>query len=118
MIGTAAARLAASARGRAAVLAAALGAAVLLALSPGGLAPAAARAVLAAAAIAALAVLVRSRSRAPPAPAPLAVIARTPLASGSGLAVVEAGPRRLLVGFGREGVRLVADLGAAREDAP
>jgi flagellar protein FliO/FliZ len=112
VIGAAASRLAASPRGRAAVLAAALAAAGLLALSPGGLAPMAARAVLAAAALAALAVLARRRSRAAPAPAPLAVVAKEPLAGGAGLAIVEAGSRRLLVGFGRDGVRLVADLGA------
>jgi hypothetical protein len=118
VIARAVSRLAASPRGRAAVLAAAVAAAALLALSPGGLAPAAARAALAAAAIAALAVLARRRTRAARAPAPLAVVAREPLANGTGLAVVEAGSRRLLVGFGRDGVRLVADLGASEARTP
>jgi Flagellar biosynthesis protein, FliO len=118
VIAAAVTRLAASPRGRAAVLAAAVAAAALLALSPGGLAPAAARAALAAAAVAALAVLARRRTRAAPAPLPLAVVARQPLANGSGLAVVEAGPRRLLVGFGRDGVRLLADLGASDGRTP
>jgi flagellar protein FliO/FliZ len=112
VIAAAVARLAASPRGRAGVLAAAVAGAALLALSPGGLGPAAARAALAAAAIAALAFLARRRSRTAQGPAPLAIVAREPLANGSGLALVEAGSRRLLVGFGRDGVRLVADLGA------
>jgi Flagellar biosynthesis protein, FliO len=120
VIAEAAARVGASPRGRAAMLAAALCAAGVLALSPGALAPAAARAALGAAAIAALAVVARRRSvaAAATAPAALAVIAREPLAGGTGLALVQAGSRHLVVGFGRDGVRLVADLGPAREEAP
>ncbi len=118
MIAGAAARLAASPRGRAAMLGAALLAAALLALSPGEAAPAAARAALAAAAIAAAAVLFRRRSRRPALATALAIVAREPLAGGAGLALVEAGRRRLLVGFGRDGVRLVADLGASEGDHP
>ena len=90
MIAAAAARLAGSPRRRAAVLGLALGAAALLA----------------------------RRSSRPPATAPFAVVAREHLANGAGLALVEAGSRRLLVGFGREGVRLVADLGTAGKEAP
>lgn len=111
MIAAAAARLAASPRGRAAVLAAAVPAAALVALSPGGLSTAAARAALAAAAVGAVAALLRRRAR-PAATAPLAVVAREALAPGAGLAVVHADGRRLLVGFGRDGVSLVRDLGA------
>jgi hypothetical protein len=118
VIAAAAARLAASPRGRAAILGATLLASALLALSPGEIAPAAARAALAAAAIAAAAVLFQRRSRTPATPAPLAIVAREPLAGGAGLALVEAGPRRLLVGFGRDGVRLVADLGAGEGERP
>jgi Flagellar biosynthesis protein, FliO len=118
VIAAAAARLAGSPRRRAAVLGVALGAAALLALSPGGLAPAAARGALTAAAVAALAALARRRTPSPARPAPLSIVAREPLANGAGLALVEVGSRRFLVGFGRDGVRLVADLGAAEREVP
>jgi flagellar protein FliO/FliZ len=98
--------------GRAAALVAAPLAAVLLALAPGELAPTAARAAVAALVIALAALVVRRRGSPAPA-APLAVVAREPLAGAAGLALVEAGGRRLLLGFGRDGVRLVADLGPA-----
>lgn len=117
MIAATAARLAGSPRGRAGVAAAAIGGAVLLALSSGAVAPLAARGALAAAAIGTAALLVRRRT-APGAPAPIAVVARAPLPGGTGLAVVEAGSRRLLVGFGRDGVRLVAELGPAEGRRP
>lgn len=107
----AAARLASSPRARAAAPFAAFGVAALLALAPGGLAPAAARAALVAAALAGALLLVRRRGGPRPA-APLAVLARAPLAAGAALALVDAGGRRLLVGVGRDGVRLVADLDA------
>jgi flagellar biogenesis protein FliO len=71
---------------------------------------AAARAGLAAAAIGALAALVRRRGRPSVAPQ-LSVVARAPLGGDAGLALVEAGGRRLLVGHGRGGVSLVAELG-------
>ena len=118
MIAATAARLAASPRGRVAILGATLLAAALLAVSPGEVAPAAARAALAAAAIAVATALVRRRGRRPAGAASLAVLAREPLAGGAGLALVEAGRRRLLVGFGRDGVRLVADLGVHEGDHP
>jgi flagellar protein FliO/FliZ len=115
VIGGAAFLLAASSpRARAAMLGAAALAAVLLALAPGALAPAAARAALVAGAIAGIALLAQRRARPAP-PTPLAVLARKPIAPGAGLALVDADGRRLLVGFGRDGVRLVADLGAAAE---
>ena len=107
----AAGRLARSPRGRAALAVASVPAAALLALSPGGLTTAAARAGLAAAAIAAAAALLRRRGRAEVAPQ-LSVLFREPLAGDAGLAVVEAAGRRLLVGYARGGVSLVADLGA------
>ncbi len=50
---------------------------------------------------------------APALPAPVAVLARAPLGPGLGVALLEAGGRRLLVGWGKDGVRLVRDLGAA-----
>jgi hypothetical protein len=117
VIGAAAGRLVGTPRARAAVLCLAPLAAILLALAPGPLAPAAARAALVAAALGGAVVLVRRRAGASPA-APLAVVARTPLASGAALALVDADGRRLLVGVGRDGVRLVADLGAARRGEP
>jgi flagellar protein FliO/FliZ len=112
VIGGAAARLVATPRARAALLGLAPVAAIGLALAPGRLAPAAARAALLAAAMGAALVLVRRGARPAPA-APLAVVARAPLASGVGVALVEADGRRFLVGIGRDGVSLVADLGAA-----
>lgn len=72
----------------------------------------AARAALVAAALAALVLLVRRRGRPAPAACPVAILARAPLGPGLGLALVEAGGRRLLVGWGKDGVRLVRDLGA------
>jgi len=71
----------------------------------------AARAALALVAIASVVFLVRRRAQAAAAPEPIAVLARAPLAPGLGVALVEAGGRRLLVGWGKEGVRLVRDLG-------
>ena len=106
---------AASRQGRMAALVAAPLAAALLALAPGELAPTAARAAVAALVVALAALVVRRRGR-PALAAPLVVVAREPLAGATGLAVVEAGGRRLLLGFGRDGVRLVADLGAPTRD--
>jgi hypothetical protein len=106
----AARRIARSPRGRATIAVAAVPATALLALSPAGLSSAAARAGLAAMAIAAVAALVRRRRSAAPAPC-LSVVAREPLAGDAGLALVEASGRRLLVGYGRAGVSLVAELG-------
>jgi len=112
VIAAAAARLVAAPRARAAALGLAPVAAVLLALAPGALAPAAARAALVVAALGAAVVVVRGRPRQPPA-APLAVVARAPVANGAAVALVEADGRRFLVGVGRDGVSLVAELGAA-----
>ncbi len=72
-----------------------------------------ARAALALLALAAIVLFVRRGARGPAAAAPVAVLARASLGPGLGLALVEAGGRRLLVGWGRDGVRLVRDLGAA-----
>lgn len=112
----AAGRLARSRRGRAAIAVAALPAAALVALSPAALSSAAARAGLAAGAIAAVAALVRRRRGAAAAPC-LSVVAREPLAGDAGIAVVEAGGRRLLLGYGRAGVALVAELGPGSPEA-
>jgi len=71
----------------------------------------AARAALALLALAAMVLLLRRRARAPVASAPVAVVGRAALGPGLGLAIVEAGGRRLLVGWGKDGVRLVRDLG-------
>ena len=64
-----------------------------------------------------LSLLVRRRGRLAPAVAPVAVVARAPLGPGLGIALVEAAGRRLLVGWGKDGVRLLRDLGP-REVAP
>jgi flagellar biogenesis protein FliO len=73
----------------------------------------AARAALAVAAIAAIALLVRRRARRDDPPAPVSVVARAPLGPGVGLALVVVSGRRLVVGWGKDGVRLVRDLGAS-----
>ena len=73
----------------------------------------AARAALVVVALAALALLVRRRGRAAPAADPVAVLASAPLGPGLGVALLETGGRRLLVGWGKDGVRLVRDLGPA-----
>lgn len=94
------------------LLAAGGAAALLLALrpaAPDGLGPVAARAALAVAALAAApALLLRTRRRPADGPAPaLRLIAREPLGREAGVAVIEADGRRLLVGFGPHGVRVL-----------
>lgn len=71
----------------------------------------AARGALVVAALAALVLLVRRRGGPAPAPCAVAVLARAPLGAGLGVALVDAGGRRLLVGWGKDGVRLLRDLG-------
>jgi flagellar biogenesis protein FliO len=71
----------------------------------------AARAALALLGLAALAVVLRRRGRPASAADPVAVLARASLGPGLGVALLEAGGRRLLVGWGKDGVRLVRDLG-------
>ncbi len=117
MIATAAGRLLGTPRGRAAVSCLAPLAAILLAVAPGTLGPAAARAALVAMAIGGVLFFVRRRGADRPA-ALLSVLARIPLAGGAALALVDAEGRRLLVGVGRDGVRLVADLGVAPRGDP
>ena len=75
----------------------------------------AARAALAVLALLALVLLARRRGRPAPVAEPVAVLARAPLGPGLGVALLETGGRRLLVGWGKEGVRLVRDLGCAAE---
>lgn len=111
-------RLPTSRLGRAALLGTGLLGASALVLSPGGLAPIAARAALAAAAVVAVAVLARRRGPAPFTAPRLAVLGQARLGGGAGISVVAAGDRRLLVGHGRDGVRLVADLGPLGESRP
>ncbi len=71
----------------------------------------AARAVLVLVGVAAVALLVRRHRRTTASPDPVAVLARAPLGPGLGVALLETGGRRLLVGWGKDGVRLVRDLG-------
>lgn len=100
----AAARLARSPRARPALAVGGGAALLLLSAAPGGLAPAAARAGLVAAIIAAAAAL--ARRRAPErAAAPLRLVARQPLAREAGVALLEVEGRRILVGYGPQGVR-------------
>jgi flagellar protein FliO/FliZ len=104
-------------RGRTVALLAAVPLAGVLVLSPGPTAAIGARAALVVAAIAAAAAWVRRRPQVTARPA-LSVVARAPLGSGAGLAVVEVGGRRLVVGFGRDGVSLIAELGGPGEARP
>jgi hypothetical protein len=70
-------------------------------------------ALLASALVVALGVaaaLLRRRGGAPGAPPPLAVEARIAFSRDAGVAVLRAGRDALLVGWGRDGVRLVARL--------
>jgi flagellar protein FliO/FliZ len=73
----------------------------------------AARAALALVVLAACAFLVRRRVRRKAIPGPVAVLARAPLGPGLGIVLLEVEGRRLLVGWGKDGVRLVRDLGTA-----
>lgn len=117
MIAKLAERLGGSRRAAALAGAATLGAATL-SFSAGALAPAAARAAVAVAALGALAVLVRRAPRAAALPPPLALVSRAALSREAGLALVEADGRRMLVGYGEHGVRLLADLSAGRGETP
>ncbi len=104
----------AAAAGRRSALAVAVAALALagVAFAPGGLGPVAARAALVGAALGAAALV--ARRRATPAAAPiLAVVSRASLARDAGVALVEIGGRRLLVGYGSAGVHLLADAPAA-----
>lgn len=102
------------ARRRALWLAGASLAAASLALAPGGLGPVAARGALVAAALGAAGLLARRRAAPTAAAAPaLAVVSRAALAKDTGVALVEVGGRRLLVGFGAAGVQLLSDVSAA-----
>ena len=105
-------RVLASTRRRAAALGAAAIALLLLAASPGELAPAAARGAAVVIALAAAAVLVRRRARPDAGAEALRVVASRALARDAGLALVEVSGRRVLVGYGAEGVRLVSEIGA------
>jgi flagellar protein FliO/FliZ len=73
----------------------------------------AARAALALAALAACLILVGRRARRPTLPGPVSILARAPLGPGLGLVLLDVDGRRLLVGWGKDGVRLVRDLGTA-----
>ncbi len=111
-----AARIAAAPAVRRGALALVAAAAAVVALSSGDLAPAAARAALAAGGVFGVWTLVRRRRSGEQCrTAPLAVTARAILAPGVGVALVEAGGRRLLVSFGKDGARLIHDLTAPLE---
>jgi flagellar biogenesis protein FliO len=84
------------------------GAALALALLPAeGMAGAALRAVALLGALALAAAAVR---RAPEADRPVALLDRRPLGRESGVALVEASGRRLLLGYAPSGVAVLADL--------
>jgi len=106
------ARLRRSPLGRAALLAAGGALLVTLAASPSALGPAAARAGLVAAALGGALLVLRRAGRPAAGPRLLAVLARETLGREAGVALVEVGGRRLLLGFGPGGVQLVAEAGA------
>ncbi|HUL61161.1 MAG TPA: flagellar biosynthetic protein FliO [Anaeromyxobacteraceae bacterium] len=92
-----------------ALLAAGAAAALLLALAPGDLGPVSARAALAVLALAGGAAWMRRTRRDAPS-STLAVLERAALSRDAGLALVEIEARRLLVGFGPGGVRVLGRL--------
>lgn len=100
-------------RARTVLLATGAAALAAVALSPGALGPSAARAGLAVAALGAAAAIARRRASLRPAAPPLTVLARELLGREAGVALLEIDGRRVLVGFGAEGVRLLSDRGAA-----
>jgi flagellar protein FliO/FliZ len=110
--------IAGRARGRAALVALAGAGVVALGVFGGEAARTAARATLAAGALAAAAALARrrgptcGREGAPPA---LSVVARAPLGRDAGVALVEVTGRRVLLGYGAQGVRLVVELDAGAD---
>jgi hypothetical protein len=89
-------------------LAAAAGGALLL--LPGELGPVAGRAVLVTLGLAAAALLVRHRAAQGPPPR-LRVISRAGLARDAAVVLVELDGRPMLLGVGRDGVRLLAEAG-------
>ena len=112
-------RLLGDPRGRAAALGIGAAAALLLALAPGDLAPIAARAAVVVGGLGALVALARTRSRRGPPAGALSVLEARPLGREAGLAIVEVGGRRMLVGFGSTGVQLLLpDLGSPPESRP
>jgi flagellar protein FliO/FliZ len=110
-------RLLGDPRGRAVLVGVGAAAALLLALSPGDLAPAAVRAAAVAGGIGALVALSRSRARRGHPAAAIAVVETRPLGRDAGVALVEIGGRRLLLGFGPAGVRLLSEVGGREEGA-
>jgi len=81
-----------------------------LALLPGELGPAAARAGLLLLALAGAILLLRQRRDAAPPPR-LRVLSRAGLARDASLVLVEVDGRPMLLGVGRDGVRLLAETG-------
>jgi flagellar protein FliO/FliZ len=100
-------------RGRLAVGAAAAGVLALAWAASGGELGGAATAAMGVVTLLGGAAMAIRRRPSAPAAGPLRVEARQPLGHDSGVALVEAGGRRLVVGFAPAGVSLVADLGAA-----
>lgn len=96
-----------------ALAATAAAAAGLAVFGPGDLGPVAARGLLAVAGLGAMAALARRRPRTRERTPRLAVLERATLGRDGGVALLEADGRRMLVGFGPEGARLLADLGAS-----
>jgi flagellar biogenesis protein FliO len=105
------ARLRASPPSRARVVAACCAALALVAATAGGdLAGGALRASAVVALLAVAAVAVRPLGRGAARASSLVVEERQAFTRDSGIALVAAGPRRLVVGYGTAGVRLLADL--------
>jgi hypothetical protein len=114
------ARLRASAPSRARVVTACCAALALVAATGGGdLAGGALRASAVVALLAVAAVAVRPRGRGAARASSLVVEERHALTRDAGIALVAAGPRHLVVGYGTAGVRLLANIDArAAEGTP
>jgi flagellar biogenesis protein FliO len=100
-------------RTRALLVAGAAAAALLLALAEDPILATSGRAALVAVAVGAVAWLVRRRGSATASPTAIDVAERRNLSREAAVALLHVGGRALLVGYGPEGVRLLADLGAA-----
>jgi flagellar biogenesis protein FliO len=91
-------------------------AALLLAAADDPLVAGAGRAGLLLLALGAVALFVRRRGAADGPLAAIEVAERRPLSRDAAVALLRIGGRALLVGYGADGVRLLADLGADRRD--
>ena len=101
-------------RTRALLVAGAVAAALLLAAADDPLLASGGRAALFLAALGGAALLLRRRAPSGPTPAVIDVAERRHLSRDAAVALLRIGDRALLVGYGPDGVRLLADLGGSQ----